>query len=259
MYYLQHCNYYRLSGYFYHFKDNKSDNFKDGTSFSFIIEAYKLDKKIRTHLLDLIETFEISLRSNFAYLFSEQKSKFLFEDKSIYRSDFVSRQTNKTIKPFDNIKLKIESEFARSTELFAKHMRSNYQSPPIWMLVEIMSLGTLSSLYKNMKLTSVKKALAKIYHVKSDSCFESILHHLSIVRNICAHHGRLWKRNIDIQFQIPKGVQINNSVNSQKLIYNSLILLKHLFKDLNGTDKFKEIDQFFSNLDDDHKAAFGVI
>ncbi len=60
----------------------------------------------------------------------------------------------------------------------------------------------------------------------------SFLHHLTIVRNLCAHHSRLWNREFIINFKIPKRRPYNLvadfNPSTQKSIYNTLVILLYL-------------------------------
>ncbi len=66
-----------------------------------------------------------------------------------------------------------------------------------------------------------------------EKVFCSLLHHLSVLRNIAAHHSRLWNSNLTISFQMPKKKPENlhrnfNDIRTPRRIYNSLVMLVHL-------------------------------
>ena len=88
----------------------------------------------------------------------------------------------------------MSDEIERSRDTFIDHYRRKYldpKLPPIWMVAEIMSLGQLSKWMGNLKLRTDRSAIAKPYGL-DESVLVSLAHHLTYVRNICAHHGRLW-------------------------------------------------------------------
>jgi abortive infection bacteriophage resistance protein len=260
-FYLQHVSYYRLSGYFYHlYQDDSHQQFKADTRFSNIIRAYNADKALRLALLNAIEFIEISVRANLAYLFSQKHSPFIFQEKNYIKGDFY--KDGVLIQPYDNLKNKIDSEFDRSSEIFAVHFKKKYFKPyPIWVLLEVISLGTLSSLYKNLRTTNVKKDLARIYNMSSIDEFESALNHLLIVRNISAHHGRLWNRHIDKLFMKPKNM---NSFNAEKTdskkIYNTFLLIKHMTSHIKPqeVDFIGQLEKFFITHEEFHR-EYGMI
>jgi abortive infection bacteriophage resistance protein len=102
-------------------------------------------------------------------------------------------------------------------EFVAKNMRENqehylvefkrtYSSPsipPIWMVMEFLTLGNLSNLYENMKDCEVKKAIATRWKLPSVILI-SWLKSLNFVRNCCAHHARLWNRRLPLKPTLPR-------------------------------------------------------
>lgn len=230
-FYLQYVSYYRLSGYFYHlYQDNSYQVFKAGTKFSNIILAYNADKALRLALLNAVEFIEISVRANLAYLFSQKHSPFIFQDKNHIKDDFY--KDGVLIKPY-----------------------------PIWVLLEVISLGTLSSLYKNLRTNRVKKDLARIYNMNSIDEFESALNHLLIVINISAHHGRLWNRYIDKLFMKPKNMNFFNTREADcKKIYNTFLLIKHMTSHIKSQEVgfIGELEKFFSIHKEFH-CEYGII
>ncbi len=107
---------------------------------------------------------------------------------------------------YDQAVRKLEDEFSRSRDTFAEHYRNKYDSPklpPIWMAAETVSLGQLSKWMRNLKSRADRKAIADPFGLDERS-FTSFCHHVSYVRNICAHHGRLWNKRFTVTMSIPK-------------------------------------------------------
>ena len=75
--------------------------------------------------------------------------------------------------------------------------------PPLWVVCEIMSLGHLSTFYQNIKRPHDRNLIAKEYCL-DEKVLTSFLHHLSHVRNLCAHHSRIWNRRFTITIRLPK-------------------------------------------------------
>ena len=98
----------------------------------------------------------------------------------------------------------ITKETSRSKETFVKHFRDNYDGDdlPIWMVVEIISFGTLSKLY-TMLCPQIEKEILDGINLSS-FVFKNWLHVFSYVRNISAHHSRLWNRQFVIKAKIAK-------------------------------------------------------
>lgn len=118
----------------------------------------------------------------------------------------------------------------QSREIFIKHLRSTYDEllPPIWAVVEVMSLGQISRWIDNLRHAADRNAIADGYGL-DEVLLTSALHHVSVVRNICAHHGRLWDRNVPIRFQLPRknpGELVRSlSIDDAGHTYNTLTIL----------------------------------
>ena len=70
------------------------------------------------------------------------------------------------------------------------------------MAIEVLSFGSLSIMFKNLKKNSAKKSIANYFGV-SPIILESWMGHLAYVRNLCAHHSRLWNRTMTVTAMIP--------------------------------------------------------
>jgi len=196
IFYLRHLNYYRLAAYWRPFEiDHVTHQFQQGVTFRMVLDRYRFDRELRLHLLDAIERIEVSIRSVFAYQIAHRHGPHAHLDSSLAKnSDFWQKNLNK---------LKDQVNQSRH-EPFIDHFRKNYTEdlPPIWAVCEVMSIGLLSRMYKNLEPIETRRAIAKVYGI--DDCdLASWLHHLSVVRNTCAHHARLWDRDFSIKIQLP--------------------------------------------------------
>ena len=102
---------------------------------------------------------------------------------------------------FDVWMRKMDDSIKESKEEFVRHYLSTYyaDSPgvPLWMVSEIISFGQLSKLYAGLN-SDDKEAIAKQYDL-SHRVFGQWLHAIIYLRNICAHHSRLWNRELEIR------------------------------------------------------------
>lgn len=112
---LKSVSYYRLSGYWYHFR-NPDDTFKPGTSFDKVWSRYTFDRRLRLLVLDAIERIEISLRTSLSHEFSHFYGAFGYlEPKNL---------PNLSGKEHSDFMQKIVDEASRSTEAFVKHFKT---------------------------------------------------------------------------------------------------------------------------------------
>lgn len=128
--------------------------------------------------------------------------------------------------------------------IFIEHYKSKYSSPerpPSWMTFEVTSIGLLSKMYRNLIMTNEKKDISKHFHAPTPYIFESWLQSITYVRNICAHHGRLWNRVLTIKPTLPKKPKNlwiqNNAINTDK-IYAFLCCTLYLLRTINPKTEF---------------------
>ncbi|KTD15539.1 AbiD phage protein-like protein [Legionella gratiana] len=192
--YLQHLNYYRLSGYWLPFyEDDSSNNFKSDTKFSDILNLYIFDRELRLLLLDGIERIEVSVRTQWAYHLSQYHGAYAYMDCNLSNNSFWHTQ---------NL-IALEKEIKRSDELFISHFKKNNIAPPIWAICEVQSFGLLSRWLKCMKPTQPRNKIAETYHVDYQ-VLVSFIEHLSYARNLCAHHSRVWNKKMTKTMKIPQ-------------------------------------------------------
>ena len=67
---LSRINYYRLSAYMLTSKTN--DEFEDGITFNEIYILYEFDKRLRNMILGVLETIEITFRTEISYLIAHK-------------------------------------------------------------------------------------------------------------------------------------------------------------------------------------------
>lgn len=219
--YLQHLNYYRLGAYWLPFEaDHNGHQFKPGTRFSEVLNLYVFDRELRLLVMDAIERLEVSVRGQWAYQLAHRHGPHAHLDAALFNAKY--RQGNLD---------KLSAEVKRSDETFIRHLLDTYSEalPPVWAVCEVMSLGLLSRWYNDLKPMPTRRAIANVYGI-DEEVLQSWLHHLSLVRNVCAHHARLWNREFTITPLLPKHKPAHLSaeflLGSRKL-YNTLVILLH--------------------------------
>lgn len=235
--FLQHLNYYRLSGYWLPFEaDHVTHRFKPDTHFDQIIDLYIFDRELRLLVLDAIERIEVSVRTQWAYHLSQHYGSHAHLDSSLFRDQHRYLKTLGTL----------TGEISRSRETFIKHLIDTYDetTPPIWAIVEVISFGQLSMFYANLKRRQDRKRIADTYDL-DEKVLVSFLHQINTVRNTCAHHSRLWNRNFTLQIIIPNnrphGLRhnFNRSQSAAKKLYNPLVMLVYLMNRICPGHHFK--------------------
>lgn len=246
--YLNNISYYRLSAYMLPFqiKDDAKHTFKKGVTFEQIKNLYVFDREFRLLIFDAIERIEIAFRAQLIYHYSLAHGSNWFENESHFMkpehySGFVS---------------KLKNELRQTNEVFIRHYTSKYTdpaTPPAWMSLEIMSFGQLSKLYKNLKMAPEKKNVSRHFDVHP-YVLESWVESLSYVRNICAHHARLWNRTLTVKPTVPtkfvgiwdKQPTVAESMQIGMKVYPLLNCIAYLLQKVNPTSSFR--DRFLSLL-----------
>ena len=235
--FLKHNQYYRLEGYWYAFYDSNipEHRFKKNTKLSNVLKLYEFDSLLRSKVFKEIEVIEISLMSIIAYNVAENIGVFPYE-KLNYKND---ADKDEALNRFKKL-------FNGSKEDFINAYKNKYNEdiPPIWMLVEIMTFGDLINFYEKFLTKSQGKTISKVYGINSVDLFVSWMKRLNIIRNICAHHGRLWNKNITTKIMLPnkndnKSLEtycklfVKDSINK---LYNSLLIIQYLLENINGSN-----------------------
>lgn len=239
LHYLGHINYYRLAAYCLPFEaDHASHAFRPGTRFADVLNLYVFDRELRLLLLDAIERVEVSVRTGWAYTLAHRYGSHAHLNPDLFKKP--SRNWN-----YIEQRQKLEAETRKSREIFLQHHYQKYDEPlpPLWAVVEIMTLGQLSKWYDNLRHSADRNAVARRYDMDEIN-LGSFLHHLSIVRNFCAHHSRLWNREFTFKFRLPgdRPPVLVTSLNREdsRRLYNTLTVLAWLLDGISPQHHWKQ-------------------
>lgn len=240
---LERIGYYRLSGYWYSFREFNlqqdpitqklsyiaTEKFHPNTQFIDAVNLYVFDKRLRLLALDGLERIEIALRVDMAYLLGKRD---IFAHRHIanFHPTFASRVIDKkTRKTKHQLWLeKYDALVSRSKEDFVKHHCQKYGGSDfaIWEAVELWDFGALSQLFAMMKVKDQSKIALK-YGVDDWQVFQSWLVSLNYLRNLSAHHSRLWNKNVTDQPKLPTQGKIafcDDFIGKQDLIAKPFLL-----------------------------------
>jgi len=230
--FLRHVNYYCFTGYCLAFERSR-DVFHAGVTFEHIQAAYDFDVTLRDLFNEALELIEIDLCTSVAHSFGGKYGAFGHLSPSNFHQDFDHNTTH--AKWLD----KLHEETKRSNELFIKHFRKqycDYPNLPIWTVTEVMSFGGLSRMIAALHKCD-RDDIAREYGVPA-RVLASMTHHFAYVRNLCAHHGRLWDRIWAIKSDLPNH-QDWQSV-SNKRLFSTLLLMRKTMNRISLANKFSE-------------------
>lgn len=236
--YISTIGYFRLTGYMHHLQSvDGNHNFADGTTFNTIILHYQFDKKLRTLLMNYLERIEVALRAKLTDTYSNAHGFYWYTDKNHFDDIAV----------FDQINEQIAGHFKDPQERFLKSFKLKYTSevlPPSNMALEVLTLGKLSRLYKGLSNKAEKMSIAKDFGLPSNILSSWFLY-LTNVRNICAHHSRLWNRRVTAHRPViptRKDYKFNGELSEDfnTTVYGIVSLISRLLEGINPGNRFIE-------------------
>jgi len=238
---LKNIGYYRLSGYWYPMLKykvelnadgkkvyTKLEGFQENVSFRDVINIYSYDKKIRILLLNVLESIEAIVKTDFA-LELGQHDRWAYREPKYFNTKFVSGETSqftKFIENFDN------KTVVHSKADFVKHFKNKYSDPlPIWAAIELWDFGTLATLLSALK-TQYQMNIAKRYNLSKPDLLTSGVSSLAHIRNVCAHHSRLWNKPPVFQPRIPADIDLLSHLRedrfSQQRLYSAIAVARYM-------------------------------
>ena len=232
LHYIKHIGYYRLSAYFHPLLAEPKENhsFKPDSTFSNALSLYRFDKKLRLFLFNELEKVEVAFRSAIANIVAEETNNiFWMTTPEIYAN---SDKFNSTISL-------INKELSRTKEEFIIHFKEKYSNdyPPAWMLVEILPLGVVTRIYENIANHALRKKVAARFNLPIP-LFTSWITIITLTRNSCCHHARVWNRNFPIMPQLNgsfRGDWIVNMDFPMVKLYPQLCYLEYMQNQILGT------------------------
>jgi len=215
--FLKRTNYYRFSGYLVAFKQ-PDDIYVDDTNFERVASIYTFDQNLRGILTKAVGEIEVFSKSMIAYHHAHK-----YGSLGYLNADNFNKKHNHElfVEQFDSA---IRNN--KST-LFVKHHIKKYEGNfPIWVAIELFTMGMTSLFYADLKIDD-KKAIAKEFNTDYVH-LESWLHNTTVLRNICAHYGRLYNVRYHQSPKLPREYAKFADTNMRSL-FKQLYMLKLLY------------------------------
>ena len=243
---LQEIGYYKLINAYKHSFMNQVKNSKgevidsqymEDVSIEDLYQLYKFDTSLKSAVFEASTVAETMLKSHISYLISKKYG--IKEDDYLKEENYVSRNTADNQKYIRVIKC-IRDEIAKQITCHPAMIwyKENYGFYPFWVVVNIMTFGSVSKFFSIMK-DEDRIEISKRYGVQPKT-LESFIRYLCGVRNVCAHNDVLYKfkaKNAIVQNDIKKiykelGIEINkitgNYYYGSKDFFAVIIALKFL-------------------------------
>lgn len=226
--FLEAVSFFRLTPYMRPFQvsEDPEHGFRPGVGFRQLSQLYDFDRRLRLLVIDAIERIEVAVRATTSNHMGPTHGSHWYLQRGLFKDRYDHRRLLDCIEAVQGKALqyyfresaridrlrnahpgrKAELKLRRAQESYARHYALNYSYPPLmpgWAMLEELTLGELSHLFQGLAKDNDRKIIAQQLDV-SGPLLESWLHTLTSVRNICAHHGRLWNRELGIKPELPK-------------------------------------------------------
>ncbi|WP_141856351.1 Abi family protein [Kribbella jejuensis] len=250
--------YYRLSGYWYPYRRQlgsrqRADQFVDGTKFSTVVRLYDADRRLKLHVLDAIERVEIALRVMIGFTLGKRGAYAHLSPANL--DGQFTRSIRGRPSHYDDWLGRVLAGQARSSEDFVVHFQTKYDGRlPVWVVTEILDFGSTAHLYRGLK-SADRAAIAVDLGILDERgagnghALGNWLRVLNYVRNICAHHSRLWNRHLVYQIAprplaaVPELRQLSGLQMTHNRIYSTLCVLAYLLQTVGRSDWVAELRQ----------------
>lgn len=255
--------YYRLSAYWHPYKEYPRDQndgslFLSGTRFDDILDIYNFDAKLRNLLMEAIGRFEIHVRSSWTEQLVLHYGPHAHLDHQHFSSD---------LKHAEQL-LKLATSVDKSNETFVQHYKKTYNepySPPLWASAELMTMGEVSRWISATKDSSLRTSIARDVGLPSKETLKGVLQSLCYLRNLCAHHARVWNRRLVKRLPVIKRLRQEMMVETLReqnhpvnLIYNVLVVLRHLLRHQDPEYTFQvAVRDLIGQISNDQQRAMG--
>ena len=245
---LRENGYYRLSGYLYPFRVSGAEMDATGRWKTVVHEQYRagadlegacdliaFDRALRLLVLEAVERFEVAFRTCLAHVLG-QVSPFAHEDPASFSAAFCAPrdgddQRSEHVRWLD----RLDERTTRSDESFVAHFRERYDGRmPVWVIVELLELGQVSRLYGGLR-NDLATEIAGAFAVPTKQLMRSWLASVNYVRNVAAHHARLFNRKLVVApkrasaSQVPALAHLVSGRAPKRFgVYEVLAVLAHL-------------------------------
>lgn len=227
--FLEAVSFFRLTPYMRPFQvtDDPQHGFRPGVGFRSLTRLYDFDRRLRLLVMDAIERIEVAARAAISNHMGPQYGAHWYLEAHFFQRDYrhqalldsIRSKQDKALQDYLRECRRIDASQAsdarkaqlkslRAKESYARHYALTYNAPdlmPAWAAMEEITLGELSHLFKGLARDADKKAIARHLSLPGP-LLQSWLHTLTTIRNICAHHARLWNRELGIRPELPRTV-----------------------------------------------------
>lgn len=246
---LRRVNYYRFCHYANSLVSVKDDF--TGLTFEDVVALYNLDRELRSILMEALSWAEVSFRTAFAYIVSNDKQDpFFYLDSSNFKnSSFHTQTLVECEKDFKNAGITVIGQDANGKDI--------YEAPPAWKMVEIVSFGKISKLFCNIDKVKYLDKVGKYFGFTKTE-IKSVIKSLADLRNQCAHHRKILFSNFNSTPAITQDMRALQ-IDGTKIGAFIFCLQKMMKNDADMQASFyKKISELYKKCPNNIKKEFGT-
>lgn len=217
---LKSVGYYRLSAYWYPLRAMKPgsarttqwnyrfDHFRPGHSLEEVIDLYEFDARLRALTFEALQIVEIAFRAAIAY-YAGKEDKYIHLQRGMLdekKCSFVPKYRDKDSYSLWHIQYKKQLARARGEDFIRHHIERYGSKLPIWIATEFLDFGSMTMLFSYLP-RNIKNEISPSFGVLQGDSLASWMRNLNYVRNIVAHHSRLWNK-----FMVTRLVQPDRAI-----------------------------------------------
>ena len=271
--YVRSIGYYRLSPYMIPFRRAESDDFRPDVTFDDVLDLYVFDRKLRLLVLDALERVEVAVRSALSDHMAQNYGAFWYEDSNHFKNLKAHDKFRADVKKICSRQLLARPEHTGGAlvhQSALEHYLLTYgtpEFPPSWIVMERLTLGQVEHLISNLKQRSDRTAIAKSLGI-NERLLVSWMRTFVRVRNICAHHGRLWNAVLGVSPKLPQSPSvawladphvIKDYVARRARLYPVLVALQSLLSTLSPASSWaRRLKTLIDDLSEPLLKAMGI-
>ncbi|MEQ8391276.1 MAG: Abi family protein [Thalassospira sp.] len=165
--------------------------FIPGITYNHILRLYQCDSAIRDACFSAVGQFELLLRNSMSEALSSTFGSHPYHEIAAFRNAGANLSALQTF----------VQVYAKSKDGRARHYQTVYSDPilpPIWTMKEFLTFGTASRILNELS-GPLQKKIADDFGVGKEQILTNWVAALVDLRNICAHHDRLFNRSFQKQ------------------------------------------------------------
>ena len=229
-------NYYNVINAYkdlYVIKNGQPDeHYKPDVTFENLYDTYLFDTQLKEIFLRNILKIEKAVKSAIAHIFAKNHVGDDYIDIQNFKNyvDKNGKFSTKTVVQLFKDRL---NEKVKQNNKMICHYHYKYQHVPIWVFVNVLTLGEITKLFTVMKDAdqddvSLLLSTATKNQINTSE-LKRFLNELTMVRNICAHNGRMYDYSSYINIDTNNFVYQNlPTMKRPKGIFKLLITIRSL-------------------------------